>query len=315
MKIVFFGTPEYVLPVIELVHKKIKGDHRSSIVAVVTQSPKPMGRKKILSYSPIDRWAHKKRLPVFYRSPDLVKENIKAELGVLAAYGEIIPNDVIQLFSHGILNIHPSLLPQFRGASPVQAAIATGVKETGVSIIELDNLMDHGPIFSQFKEEVKADDTTESLRQRLFAKGAEVLVELIPHYLQGEIMPRRQEHDNASYTTLVTKAHGFIPPRLLAKALAGTSDREQWEIPFIKNYSVTPTPYFLANFVRALYPWPMSWTEVKLKRKNEESKIMRLKILRAHLDDDILVLDEVQLEGKNAVAWEEFKRGYPQAVF
>src|SRR3990172_4759611 len=114
MKIVFLGTPDYVLPILKALYKKYE------IAAAVTQSPKPTGRKKFLTYSPVDTWAHQRKIPVIY---DLDKVP-KADLGVLAAYGKIIPPSVIQNLKSGILNIHPSLLPKYRGASPVQTAIA-----------------------------------------------------------------------------------------------------------------------------------------------------------------------------------------------
>lgn len=311
MKIVFFGTPEYVLPVLETVHKKIKGALGSPVVAVVTQSPKPVGREKKVTFSPIDAWAHKRRIPTYYKSTDLLKEGAKADLGILAAYGEIIPGSVIKNFKHGILNLHPSLLPQFRGASPVQAAIASGEAVTGVTIIKLDSKLDHGPILSQFREEILPEDSTDSLRARLFTRGAEVLVELLEPYIKGKITPRAQDDKKATYTTLVTKAHGFIPPKYLSSALEGKSVKEDWQIPFIKDSSQAVSPDFLNNFIRSLLPWPGAWSYIRLSAGGSK----RLKILKAHTEEKKLVLDEVQLEGKNPVSWEELKAGYPQAAF
>ena len=127
MKIVFFGTPDYVLPVLTSIHKKfVTGPGKSPIAAVVTQSPKPMGRNQDLTYSPIDKWAHEHKIDTFYQSSDLLRSKPQADLGVLAAYGEIIRDDVIRLFPHGMLVIHPSLLPKYRGASPIQSAINEG---------------------------------------------------------------------------------------------------------------------------------------------------------------------------------------------
>src|SRR3990172_1832608 len=108
MKIVFFGTPDYVLPVLEQIHKKIKGKIGSPVVAVVTQSPKPAGRDKKITFSPVDAWAHKRKIPIYYKSSDLLKDRLEADLGVLAAYGEIIPETVLKNFKYGILNLHPS---------------------------------------------------------------------------------------------------------------------------------------------------------------------------------------------------------------
>ncbi|MEJ2348007.1 MAG: methionyl-tRNA formyltransferase, partial [Patescibacteria group bacterium] len=138
MRIVFFGTPDYVLPVVELLHKTFKSKDGSCIVAVVTQTPKPVGRKKTLTYSPIDRWAHQKGILTLYKSEELLDHQSDADLGILASFGEIIPKEVINYFPHGILNIHPSLLPKYRGASPVKGALISGDEETGATIIKLD---------------------------------------------------------------------------------------------------------------------------------------------------------------------------------
>ncbi|OGM89187.1 methionyl-tRNA formyltransferase [Candidatus Woesebacteria bacterium RIFOXYD1_FULL_46_19] len=282
MKIVFFGTPDYVLPILTSLHKKfVSGPGVSPIAAVVTQSPKPTGRKQILTYSPVDKWAHEHKIDIFYQSSELIKNSVKADIGVLAAYGEIIPKTVIDTFPHGILVVHPSLLPKYRGASPIQGAIANGDKQVGVTIIKMDEKMDHGPIVSQFKEETKPDDTTDTLRARLFERSKDVIAEMIEPYLQGKIKPKEQNHDEATYTKIITKQDGFI------EAESFTSEAAKAE-----------------RFIRAMQPWPQAWTLIGKKR---------LKILKAHLESGKLILDEVQLEGKSPVSWEEFKRGYPDA--
>jgi len=275
MKIVFFGTPDYVLPVLTSLHKKfVTGPGISPIAAVVTQSPKPTGRKQILTYSPVDKWAHEHKIDIFYQSSELIKNSVKADIGVLAAYGEIIPKTVIDTFPHGILVVHPSLLPKYRGASPIQGAIANGDKQVGVTIIKMDEKMDHGPIVSQFKEETRPDDTTDTLRARLFERSKDVIVEMIEPYLQGKIKPKEQNHDEATYTKIITKQNGFI-------------DLEK------------TNPEEAERFIRAMQPWPQAWTLIGKKR---------LKVLKAHLENGKLVLDEVQLEGKNPVSWKEFSK-------
>lgn len=279
MKIVFFGTPEYVLPILKAIHKKfVTGPGKSPIAAVVTQSPKPVGRKQILSYSPIDKWAHERNISTFYQSSELAINNIEADLGILAAYGEIIRKEVINLFPKGILVIHPSLLPKYRGASPIQAAIASGEETTGVSIIKMDEKVDHGAIVSQFKENINQNDTTETLRARLFERSAEVITELIEPYMKGKITPREQNDAEATFTKLVTKQDGFIDLKKI--------DPEDAE-----------------RFIRAMSPWPSAWTLAEGKR---------IKLLKSHLEAGKLFLDEVQLEGKNPVKWREFETAYPQ---
>jgi methionyl-tRNA formyltransferase len=280
MKIVFFGTPDYVLPVLTTLHRKfVTGPGKSPVVAVVTQSPKPTGRKQILSYSPIDKWAHERKIPTFYSANELLEAKLDFEIGVLASYGEIIKKGVIDLFPQGILVIHPSLLPQYRGASPVPAAIKNGDKVTGVTILRMDEKMDHGPIVAQFKEDILPAETADVLRNRLFAKSAEVLVETINPYIQGKIKLRKQDDTEATFTKLTTKQDGFIDLK-------------------------AANPEEAERFIRAMYPWPGAWTLLP----NEK----RLKLLKAHVEEGKLVLDEVQMEGKLPVTGKQFLDSYPQ---
>ncbi len=290
MKIVFFGTPEYVLPILKAVHKKfVTGPGKSPIVAVVTQTPKPVGRKQILTYSPIDKWAHERKIPIYYSASELLENPPDATLGILASYGEIIKKDVINLFPQGILVIHPSLLPKYRGASPIPAAIISGETITGCSIIRMDEKMDHGPIIIQFKEEISPDDNSETLRNRLFEKSADVLIEMLPAYIQGKIKPKTQDHEKATYTKLLKREDGFIDLTKDSSSIA------------------------CHNFIRAMQPWPGAWTLVKLSPNDEAKK--RLKLLKSHIEEEKLVLDEVQLEGKDLVTWKQFKNGYNTAQF
>lgn len=313
MKIVFFGTPDYVVDILESLHKRFKNrDGKSPIVAVITQGPKPAGRKKILTYSPVDKWAYDKKIPVLYKSRELIENNIKADVGVLESYGEILPKEIINYFPHGILNVHPSLLPRWRGASPVQATLVAADKETGGTTIRLDEKVDHGPIVSQFKEEILPTDTTGTLRARIFARSADVLSELLEPYIKGKIKLRPQEGDKATFSTLIKKEDGFIPGEVLQATVLGKKFKKKFEVRFIKNYSLLPTPNSLERFIRAMDPWPRTWTKVNIL-SNKDTKILRLKILKAHIDKDRLVLDEVQLEGKNPVSWEQFKEAYPNS--
>jgi len=287
MKIIFFGTPEYVIPILS----KLAKSHE--ILAVVTQPPMPVGREQFKKYSPVDDWAHKRNIPIFF---DFDKPFPKADLGVCAAYGKIIPKFVIcpsaggtGNLKFGILNIHPSLLPKYRGASPIPAAILAGDKETGVTIIKMDEKMDHGPIITQFTEDINPEDTADTLRNKLFERSAQVLIDLIPNYLKGKIKLKEQNHDQATFTKVLTKQDGFID-------LAGHQS------PCLAGRQAIT----VHNFIRAMNPWPGAWTFINKKR---------LKILKAHLENKELILDEVQLEGKNPVSWKQFKEAYPEFSF
>ena len=152
-------------------------------------------------------------------------------------------------------------------------------------------------------------DTWGLLKVRLFERTKDVLIELIPHYLEGKIKTRKQDEKDVSYTILVKKEHGFVPPKYLEAALKGKSLKEAWPIPFIKDYSLHPSSYTLDCFIRAMDPWPQAWTNITIGKETR-----RLKIIKSHLEEEKLVLDEVQLEGKNPVSWKEFKMGYPKVA-
>lgn len=243
---------------------------------VVTQPPKPAGRDKKLTYSDVDVWAHQRHTPKTFDFGDIPE----ADFGVVASYGRIIPESVIKKFKYGILNIHPSLLPKYRGASPVQTAIADGLTQTGLTVMLMDQKMDHGPIVSQFKEDILPTDTTQTLRDRVFERAAQFLIELIPNLVSGKIKPRPQNDTEATVTKIIDKDDGYVDMT--------TGDDVKKE-----------------QFIRAMSPWPGAWTYVMA---NELKK--RLKILKAHLEGEKLELDEVQLEGKNPVKWKEFERAY-----
>jgi methionyl-tRNA formyltransferase len=156
-----------------------------------------------------------------------------------------------------------------------------GIVASFGALIPPDKQIDHGPIVSQFKEAIKVDDTSESLLNRLFTMGGQVLTTILPSYLEGKIELREQNHSQATYTQKLTRDDGKI----------------DW----------TKPAEYLERFIRAMFPWPGAWTEIKINQK-----IKRLKILKAHLEKKRLVLDKVQLEGKKPVTWKQFLEGYPQ---
>lgn len=281
IKIIFFGTPYYVIPILEAINRNFRiNKYEKGLIAVVTQPPKPAGRGNKLEYSAVDTWAHRHDIPIINNLEDMPA----ADLGVVASYGKIIPKSVIEQFKYGILNVHPSLLPKYRGASPVQETLKNGDTITGLTIIKMDEKMDHGPIVSSFKEEILEDDDTETLRDRLFKKSADFLVELIPSFIKGKIKLKPQNHEEATFTKIITKQDGFVEPIQLTK-----------------------DPERLLSLIKAMAPWPGVWTLIEL---NGQEK--RLKILKAHIEDAKLVLDEVHLEGKNPVSWKQFYEAYPQ---
>lgn len=306
MKIIFFGTPSYVVPLLEGLHKTYNKTRDRELIAVLTQSPKPVGRTKQLEYSAVDDFAHKHKIDIYFEANELPD----ADLAICAAYGKIIPTHVIEKFPFGILNIHPSLLPQFRGASPIQATLLEGMSQTGVTVIKMDADLDHGPIVSSFKSEVLETDTNETLRDRLFQESVDFLLELLPHYIAGKINIKEQDHTKATYTKPMVKEDGLIPGEYMDLALFGKVTDEKWSMRFIKDYEMAVSAQTIERYIRALTPWPGAFTFVDI---NDEKK--RLKILKARVENEKLVLDEVQLEGKNAVSFEQFKAGYPNFTF
>ena len=307
MKIVFFGTPDFVIPVLANLCETYDTPREKGVIGVVTQPPKLAGREKMLQYSAVDNWAFKKKL-------NLVTDINKvpnADLGVCAAYGAIIPQHVIDQFKFGILNVHPSLLPKYRGASPIQAAMVAGEEETGGTILKMDSELDHGPIVSSFKEKIGERDTNEFLRGKLFVRGAQFLIDLIPNYTNGKIKLLEQDHTKASFCRALEKVDAFIDPRYLAAAMEGKKIDEEWELRFINEFTQKPTAENIERFIRAMDPWPGAWTNVDLGGGN----IRRLKILAAHVEERKLVLEQVQLEGKGPVRWKQFIEGYPSAKF
>ena len=297
MNIAFFGSSENSL----IILKALKSAG-FKLKLVVTAPPRPIGRKQILTKTPPHTYAENGKLPILF--PEKLDDNFLKDMkkslldvAVVADYARLIPNQVLEYPAHGCLNLHPSLLPKYRGSTPGEMAILHGEKETGMTIIKMDEKFDHGPIISQFKEEIKATDTSETLYSRLFSKGAEVLVTLLPAWVEGRIAPRQQDHSQATLAPRLSRDDGFIPWELLKKALRNENvpienRPNKWKMADGK------WPIVVERATRALFPWPGVWTIVKVK--NEEK---RMKILSAHLEADRLILNKVQIEGKTSDLW------------
>lgn len=309
MKVVFFGTPDYVIPVLMALHKRFNKPPEKNLLGVVTQPPKIVGRRKFREFSAVDNFAHKRKIDIIHDPMDTPG----GDLGILSAYGEIIPKKVIDRFKYGILNIHPSILPEFRGASPTQAVIALGKQTAGVSIIKMDEFLDHGPIVSSFKDEVLPGDTNETLRQRLFARASDFLMEMVDDYIAGKIKLKPQDHDNASYTRQINKEDGFIPPEILKNALLGIETNKTLDNFFIKDTRFIANAQNIERLSRAYHPWPGIWTLVNTNKNVNDPK--RLKIIKCRLVDNKLIPELVQLEGKTEVSWKQFQEGHPNFKF
>ncbi len=211
INIIFFGTSDFA----KIILQRLLITKNLSISAIISQPDKPVGRKKILTSSPVKIIAQQHKLTIlqpkklddfFYK----IIKNINADLFIVAAYGKIIPLNIINLPTYKTINIHPSLLPQYRGPAPIQYALLNGNNQTGISIMLIDEKMDHGSIISNLKFPIHDDDTYITLSKKLAQQSVNLLVETIPKYISGKIKPQPQNHHQATYSKIITKEDGLI---------------------------------------------------------------------------------------------------------
>lgn len=211
-KIIFFGTSEFAVSALEALTKE-----GYEIIAVVTTPDEPAGRKQIPTPPPIKLKAKSENLKIL--QPESLKNNpslvacllsLHADVGVVAAYGKIIPAEIINLPRYGILNIHPSPLPKYRGPTPIQSAILNGEEDTGVTIIKIDEEVDHGPIIAQSEKIKMQNKRYEELHDDLAKIGAGLLIKILPDYIAGKIKPVEQDHSQATFTKIIKKEDGKI---------------------------------------------------------------------------------------------------------
>src|SRR3989339_715108 len=212
ISVIFFGTPEFSVPFLQALTQ----DPGITVAAVVTAPDKPYGRGQIITPSPVKKFALENSLTVFTPSSLKTKERwlVKhlpvADMFIVVAYGKIIPQTILDLPKLGTVNVHPSLLPKYRGASPLQSAILNREKQTGISIMLLDAQMDHGPLLSQKTIKLAALETPFTLRQKIVKIGAPLLIDVIKKYAGGKIKPRAQNHDLSTFCNLLNRQDGII---------------------------------------------------------------------------------------------------------
>lgn len=297
-KVLFFGTPEFVLPVLEFLYKN------EELLGVITQPDKPKGRGLTLSPSPVKIWALERGLKVLepqkMRDPSFLStlRELSPDLIVVFAYGKILPKEVLEIPKEGCWNIHLSLLPKYRGASPVQWVLLNGEKETGVTIMLMDEGMDTGPILLQKSLTISEEDNTESLLQKLSQLSISALREALELWKEGKLEPKPQEEEGVSYAPLIKKEDGFF-----------TFEEEAERI---------------ERKLRAFYPWPGVFTKYKEKilkihrakalpliEKTEPGRILEISKegIKVATSKGALLLKEVQLEGKKRISAYEFAIG------
>ncbi len=282
----FFGTGALAESVLASL---MKAGYIPSLV--VTKPDSMQGRHMQLTAPYIKTWANLKGIEVF--QPETLK-NLSTEsplhakkfdLFIVASYGKIIPEAVLNLPTHGVLNVHPSLLPKYRGPSPIESALLDGVLTTGVSIMKLDKEMDHGPILAESAFIVNPQANAGTLEVSCGQLGGELLVSVLPHYLEGSLLPKEQDHSQVTVCKKITKDLGHIH-------LDDDIDSVRRKF-------------------RALTPWPSLYFFVQHAGKDIRIKINEVDILtekESRKAGDYIL--SVTPEGKKQMDWESFKRGY-----
>lgn len=307
MKIIFFGTPQFA----KIILSSLIENKNFDIVCVVTNPDKLIGRKKILTPSPVKQLAIENNIeilqPAKLKDADFINrlKEISADLFVVASYGKIIPKEVLDIPKNGCINIHGSMLPEYRGASPIQFALLDGEKETGITIMLMDEGMDTGPILSQEKIKIEESDIFSTLSEKMARLGARMLEKTLPDWIGGKIKPIKQDDSKATYTRL------FKP--------------EDYEIDFNK------TAEEIKNKIRALYP--DAYAELRIKNYESRIKVLEVKKIKEIVGEEIkktgnlFVFDKklfvkcktgyvellkLQPAGKNIMSGKDFLNGHKE---
>lgn len=301
IKTVFAGTPDFAVPFLE----GLFNDGDFSVSGVITQPDKPVGRKQELTASPIKLLAEKNGITVWQpeklrNNPDILEE-LKlagADLLVVVAYGQIIPQEILDLFPLGAINVHPSLLPKYRGASPLQSAILNEEEKTGISIMLMDEKMDHGPILAQEELVLDGNETTESLHDLAAIKGVPLLIKTIQAFVDKKILAIPQNDAEATFCRTITKEEARINWSNSAKKISAQ--------------------------IRGFYPWPVAWTTLDGKRlkilppieiTKNTNKASNGSItiddgkIKIQCGQEAIEVNKLQLEGKSVMSSKEMING------
>lgn len=301
-RVIFFGTESFAVKILQSLLEK---PELFSVAAVVTQPARPVGRKQILTESPVA--LHAKECGIEVITPAKLKERAIAEqlaayaadVFVVAQYGMIIPQSVLDIPPHGAINVHASLLPRHRGASPVHTAILAGDTETGVTFMKMDAQMDHGDLFAEYSLPILPSDTTETLMDKLADLSALHFPQDLHELLSGNRVATEQNHAAATGTKMLSRESGFVSFETMDAAL-------------------------IERMTRAYYPWP----GVSIQIDDTVFKIIKAHTMPAHQSstpgrltvsdngieietiDGVLVVDEIQPAGKNLMSAQQFSNGY-----
>jgi methionyl-tRNA formyltransferase len=305
VRIVFFGTPEFAVPSLQAILQS----GRHEVAAVITQPDRPRGRRQRVQQTPVKRaalaWApvlQPERIRTAGFLADL--ESFRPDLGVVAAYGKLIPDEVLNLPRHGMINVHASLLPKYRGAAPIHRAVIDGEPETGVTIMRVEKMLDAGPMLATVKRPIGPDETSDIIELDLARLGASLLVDVVDQLAAGTTHEELQDFMLCSYAPKLTKDEGLI----------------DWTLP----------ASYVHNRVRGLYPWPHAYTFldgmriIVLKTRVEDAPtdaapgtvidVERDAIHVATGHQGRIALERVQLEGGRPLTVREFLAGHPVRV-
>lgn len=300
MKIVFMGTPDFAVGALEAL---IKAGHE--ITAVVTQPDKPKGRSKELQFPPVKECAVRHGIPVFQPKKIKTPENIEelkkypADIYIVAAFGQLLSQEILDIPEFGCLNIHASLLPKYRGASPIQRVIIDGEKKTGVTIMQMNAGLDTGDMLYKKEVDISDEDTFETLHDKLMIVGGEAVTEALDLLEGGELVPEKQDDSLSCYASLIKKEMG--------------------ELDFDSK-----TAEELDRLVRGMNPWPSAYTYFRRK----QLKIWKAKpvgnstqaepgcvagvtkdFIEVSAKEGTLLIYELQLEGKKRMSTHDFLLG------
>ncbi|MFH0840598.1 MAG: methionyl-tRNA formyltransferase [bacterium] len=298
IKVIFVGTPEFAVPSLQSLIRNTD----FKVEAVITQPDMPVGRKQVLTAPPVKIIAQECNIPVLQpQKITQIIDQIRAlqpDVIVVAAYAQIIPENILSIPKYGCVNVHASLLPRHRGASVIQASILNNDKKSGITIMLMDKTLDTGPILSQTEISLDENSTTEWLYNELAKLGGKVLTQTLKKYIKGEIKPKAQDNSKANYVGLLKKQDGLI----------------DW----------SKSAEEIERFVRAMNPWPGAWTWVKgkqlkiIKVQHHTIEINAQKVgktftynngLAVQCGKDSLIITGLQIEGKKEMTAQEFLRG------
>jgi methionyl-tRNA formyltransferase len=282
MNFVFFGTPDFAAIILE---KLIAAGFVPT--AVICNPDRPVGRKKIITPPPTKLLANKHGIQVLQpENPSSlfsILSSFGADFAVVAAYAKIIPKEIIDIFPRGATGVHPSLLPKYRGPTPVQSAILGGEEETGVTLYLLDEKVDHGSVLAKGKLRIADRETYGGLIEKLAVLGGELLLKTLPDYIAGKILPQAQDDGGATYTKKFTSEDAFIAPEDLRAALGGDPKKTA----------------AIDRKIRALNPEPGVWTFAELSAGAVlPGGNKRTKLLAAETRGEKLALKKIQFGGE-----------------